>query len=362
MNQMLRRLLFVLVMSGSAFPVFALAPVTVATSLVKTGPIRESIAFSGQVKPFEEAWITTDVTGRVAKILVENGQPVKAGAPVVLLDADRLRIAVRMSEAGLGRAEAELKEKKKDFERRSILMEKKVLNEKAFDEAEAEAAKAGITVQSQKAALDLDRLNLERATIRAPIGGFFASRDVFLNQSVSPGMRLGKVIDIGRVYIDVKVPENQINRITIGQKASVNGSHTGSVAFIDPYGDESRSFLVRILVDNADLKLKPNMFVTGQIVLKELADVPLIPIDALTGPADAPVIYIIRNNKAVRLPVTPIAREKDWCAAREVEPGETIVTVGAENLADGTPVTVAASPEAPSAGVATAAATPAAAR
>jgi len=327
-------------------PVSAQMPVTVATSLVKPGSITESISFSGQVKPFEESWVTPDVTGRVAKILVENGQSVKAGAPIILLDAERLGLAVRMSEAGLKRAEAELKEKKKDFDRRAILMEKKVLNEKAFDEAEAEASKAEIAVQSQKSALDLDRLNLERATIRAPISGFFTSRNVFLNQSVTPGMVLGKVVDIGRVYIDARIPENQINKIAIGQKAAVNSSHGGTVAFVDLYGDESRSFLIRILVDNDDLKLKPNMFISGTIVLKEFAEVPLIPITALTGPTDAPVVYVVEGSKARRVPVTVIARDKERCAVREIRSGETIVTVGADNLSDGAEIKISAGPEA----------------
>lgn len=354
-----RILLLMAVMCCSHAALLAQVTVTVATSLVKSGSIREAISFSGQVKPYEESWVTPDVTGRVAKILVENGQAVKSGAPVVLLDADRLNIAVRMSEAGLRRAEAELKEKKKDFERRSILMEKKVLNEKAFDEAEAEATKAEIEVQSQKAALDLDRLNLDRTSIRAPISGFFTSRNVFLKQSVSPGMLLGKVVDIGRVYIDAKIPENQINRISIGQKAAVNSAHSGTVAFIDLYGDDSRSFLVRILVDNADLKLKPNMFISGTITLKEFTEVPLIPITALTGPADAPVVYVIEGTRARMVPVTVLARERDWCAAREIRVGDSIVTVGAENLTDGAEVRVTAGFEAADSGVASA---PAAAR
>ncbi len=327
-------------------PAHAQMPVTVATSLVKTGSITESISFSGQVKPFEESWVTPDVTGRVAKILAENGQAVKAGAPIILLDAERLALAVRMSEAGLKRAEAELKEKKKDFDRRAILMEKKVLNEKAFDEAEAEASKAEIAVQSQKSALDLDRLNLERATIRAPIGGFFTSRNVFLNQSVTPGMVLGKVVEIGRVYIDARIPENQINKIAIGQKAAVNSSHAGTVAFVDLYGDESRSFLVRILVDNADLKLKPNMFISGTIVLKEFPEVPLIPITALSGPTDAPVVYTVEGTKARRIPVTVLARDKERCAVREIRSGDTIVTVGTDNLSDGAEIQISAGPEA----------------
>jgi len=345
MNKIVCIIIAVLIIAAMSVPAFAQSPVTVATALVKSGPIREIISFSGQVKPYEEAWVTPDVTGRVAKILVENGQAVKAGAPVVLIESDRLALAVRMSEAGLRRAEAELKEKKKDFERRTILMEKKVLNEKAFDEAETEAAKAEIAMQSQKTALELDRLNLERATIRSPISGFLSSRDVFLNQSVSPGMRLGKVIDIGRVYVDVRIPENQINRISIGQKAAVNASHSGTVAFIDPYGDESRSFLIRILVDNADLKLKPNMFISGDIILRDLAGMPLIPITALTGPADSPAVYVIQGDKAKLISVTVLAREKDWCAVRELQAGDSIVTVGVENLTDGALVRVTDKPE-----------------
>ena len=331
----------------------AAAATTVVVKIIASGDLEERIPLSGEIRPYEEIHVSPDLGGRVEKIVVENGRPVKAGDPMIVIEHQRLQLAVDQAEISVRRAEQELRNKKKDFERRQILMAKKVLNEKAYDEAENDYIQARNALEAAKQALVLDRLNLERSTIRSPLSGVFVNRNVFLGQSVQPGMLLGKVVVLDKVYVEAKVPENRINRVKIGQRCSLENGASGTVAFVNLYGDESRSFLIRILVDNAQGQLKPNMFVKGDLVVGNYFQVPLVPIAAIAGTSDRPAVFVVVGNQARLRPIEVVARQGEIACVKGVEPGERIVTVGISGLADGAEVLVANDaerPETPGAG------------
>lgn len=328
----------------------AQAATTVAVQTVANGDLQETVPLSGEIRPFEELHVSPDLGGRVEKILVENGKPVKAGDPMIVIEHERLQLAVDQSEISVKRAEQDLRNKKKDFERRQILKEKKVLNEKAYDEAENDYIQAQNALSAAKQALVLDRLNLERSTIRSPLSGVFVNRSVFLGQSVQPGMLLGKVVVLDKVYVEAKVPENRINRVKIGQRCNLENGASGTVAFVNLYGDESRSFLTRILVDNAHGLLKPNMFVKGDLVVGNYVNVPLVPIAAIAGSSDQPAIFVVAGNKARLRPIEVIARQGEIACVKGIEAGERIVIVGISGLTDGAEVAVAGDAESPESG------------
>ncbi len=326
---------------------FAAVPVNVEP--VTFGSIRDMIGFSGEVKPFVEGFVTSDVSGRVDKILLENGDPVTEGGPIVLLEKERFQIAVQQAEAALQMAEQKEKETQRDFERNKVLADRKVINEKVFDLAETAFASAKSSVKQAKAALDLARLNLERATLKAPIGGFFVNRQVFPGQGISPGVVAGKVIDLRKVFIEVRIPENIIARIKPGQACSVEGGFQGKIAHVDLYADSSRSFLVKILVENPELKLKANMFLKGEIVLSTANEVPLVPIQALVSESGKTFVFSVVQGRGKKNQVTVVAREGSKAQVEGLDPSVPIVVVGQENLSDGTEVVIPkpAGPEQP---------------
>ncbi|HNV72202.1 MAG TPA: efflux RND transporter periplasmic adaptor subunit, partial [Candidatus Ozemobacteraceae bacterium] len=235
------------------------AAVTVVTQAVTTGDICERLAFSGEVKPFQEAIVSPDVSGMVEKVLVENGQPVKARQPLILLDRSRAVIALHQAEIQVKKAEQQVKESRSDFERNRILREKQVLNERAFEISESQFVNANNSLREASAGVELARLNLDRAAITAPFAGFFVNRQVFPGQWLTTGQPLGRVIDLTQAYIEARIPETHINRLRVGQECQIAGNTPGKVSFIDLYADSSRGFLIKILTGNPELRFKANM-------------------------------------------------------------------------------------------------------
>ena len=318
----------------------AIAQVAVSVAPARIGSISLMIPFSGEVKPFAEAILTPDVAGRVQQVTAENGQKVTAGEGLVILEKDRRLLEVRKAEVSIKTAQQKLDEARKDFERKKVLFDKKVLSDKVFDEAETAYLTAQSSLKHAQAVLDLEKLNLERSSIRAPISGFFTNRQVEPGQGVSSGMTLGTIIQIDKVKVVARIPETRINQVKIGQKVFIQNDGTGHVLFINPYGDTSRAFAVEIEVANPEQLLKPRMFVKGDIQAELFEDVPLVPTSSVIAEEGRQIVYVIEQEKVVRRVVEVIARHEGFCLVRPMMEGERVVTVGAAGLADGAAVAV----------------------
>ena len=138
------------------------AEVAVCVEPAQVGSIALQIAFSGEVKPFAEAYLTPDVGGRVERVSVENGQEVPAGEGLVFLEKERRSLEVRKAEVNLKMAQQRLDESKRDYERKKVLFDKKVLADKVFDEAETGFLTAQSAVKHAQTELDLEKLKLDK--------------------------------------------------------------------------------------------------------------------------------------------------------------------------------------------------------
>lgn len=310
------------------------AATNVRVATVKPGTIRETLAFTGETRPLVETFITADVAGRIEKILAENGDQIANGQTVITLEPERYRITLDQAEANLRMAEQKVKEASKDFERTRLLFEKKAINERVYETAETASINAANQQKQARSAFDLAKLNLDRCSLKAPIAGFFVNRQGFIGQGVMPGTILGKVVELKRLFVEARIPEHQIGLIKIGQECSF-ADRVGKVAHIDLYADPARSFLVKILLDNDDLRFKANMFVKGSLVLNEFHEVPLVPLAALVTESEKTFAFVADGARARRLPVEVVAREGDLVYARGLEAGQTIIVVGQHSLKDG---------------------------
>ncbi len=328
---------------GVTTPPPASAPITVTTKALTTGSIRDLLAFTGETRPFVETFATADLSGRIERILVENGDAVAAGQVVVTIERERYQIALDQAEAALRMAEQRAREARSDFERTKVLFERKAVNDKTFEAAETAAAMAASQVKQAQAAFDLAKLNLEQCNIRAAIAGYFVNRTGFIGQGVNPGTILGKVVELKRLFVEARIPEHQIRDIAVGQACLVE-DRTGRVAHIDLYADSGRGFLVKILVPNDDLHFKANMFVKGFVVRREYANVPLLPLEALLTDEQGTAVFVVEGGRARRQPVEVMAREGTHLYAKGVAIGQAVVVVGQHTLRNGDAVVLAERP------------------
>lgn len=313
----------------------ASAQVNVVTEEVGQATIQKLLRFTGETRPLVETYAAADVMGPVAKILVEDGQKVAKGQSLAIIDEVRFDIALRMAQASLDRAKQQLLEDQRDFERNKTLFDKSAITQKTFDMAETVFIKAKTNLKQAQADYDKAKLDLERCAIKAPIDGFFVDRSIDLGQAMNRGQNMGKVIYLDEIFVEAKIPENDIADIKIGQKCMIENQFAGEVAFINLYADNSRAFKVKMKVPNKDLRFKANMFVKGSIILEKYENVPTFPSRAIRNERGDQFVFIVEKGIARKISIDIIAQEGELTFARQIKTGTQIVTIGQDNLDDG---------------------------
>ena len=148
----------------------ALAPREVQLVTAEVREERPSVQLVGEIRAFDTVTISSEVGGKVDRVLVEVGDRVTAGTPLVEVDRETFRIYLHQAEANLAAANADLALAEKDLERKRDLRSDETIPQSTFDQAQAGNDLAAARVAAASAARDLAQRNFERSAIRAPAG------------------------------------------------------------------------------------------------------------------------------------------------------------------------------------------------
>jgi membrane fusion protein (multidrug efflux system) len=310
------------------------AVVPVEAAQVVAAPLSEQVTAIGTLLSDEAVTISSEIAGRIKEIHFQEGYPVEKGAPLVTLDDSVYR-------AQLADAEAKLKLAEQTHKRTSQLFSSKYATAQSADESASNLAVG-------TAAVELARVQLEKAHIVAPFSGIVGLRRVSAGEYVTAGQALVNLEAIDPVKADFRVPEKFLSAIRVGQiirlklDAFPGESFEGKVYAIDPRLDVSgRSLLVRAVVPNADRRLRPGLFarVTVLLQLKEAAL--SVPEQAIMPQGDSQFVFKIVDGK-VRLTkvVTGTRREGRVEIVDGLAAGDQVVTAGQLKIRDGVAVSV----------------------
>jgi len=273
------------------------------TPLITTFKVQEEafthyIELQGNVQTKQNVLVYPEVPGILKEVLVKEGQQVKKGQILAVIDDGGLAQQVLLSQTNEQLA-------KTTFER-----QKRLWNEKIGSEIQFLQAKASYT--SQKNATNQLKQQLKKFTVYAPFSGIID--DIFKEKGtvVAPGQRseLFRVINLSNMYIETDVPENYITSITKGKKVEVNFPILGKIVnskirqvgnFINP---TNRSFKIEVGVPNQDLDIKPNL--TAKLKLNDYTNIKaiLIPQSIISENAEGQqFIYVVKDKKENNLAV-----------------------------------------------------------
>jgi RND family efflux transporter MFP subunit len=245
---------------------------TVSVALPEQQSLPRRITASGSVAAWEQMSLGVELSGqRVAEVLVEVGDVVSAGQPLLTLDTRALQMDVRQAEAALAQAEANLTVASANARRGERLKQDQLIAASDADQLIAGELGASAQRQTARAQLDNARLRLGFATLRAPDDGVISQRLVQPGQVVSAGSELLSLIRKGRLEWRAELPENDLIRISPGVPVELRGPDGGAVAgqvrAVSPALD-ARS---RTGVVYADLPepgaLRAGMYAQGDLVL-----------------------------------------------------------------------------------------------
>jgi len=162
-------------------------------------------------------------------------------------------------------------------------------------------------VRQAEAGLEEVEINLEDSIVKSPISGTISQLNVESGELVSAGQPLLKVIDLEEMLVEIDLTAESVSRINLGDKVNVKPEimqHyiVGEVSTISPSADlESRTFKVKVKIDNPERRIKDGMFATVEITKGSSGDVVVVPIESVVNlNTDSPYLFVVENNRAVR--------------------------------------------------------------
>lgn len=321
------------------------------------------LALTSELPGRLEALRTADVRARVSGIVLERsfreGSDVRAGDVLYRIDAAPYRAAHDSARAAVARAEAAQLEAKLREERAQSLIGKKMISQQDFDSAMANARATQADVQAAKSALESARLNLEYATVRAPIAGRIGRALVTEGALVGQGeaTQLALIQQIHPLYVNFTQSSTELLRLRkaleagqlkgLGKHAEVqvvmeDGTvypHGGKLLFSDLAVDPATGTVaLRAEIPNPDGFLLPGMFVrvrVQQAVAEQGITVPQRGVQR--GPQGA-YVMVVRDGKVQTQPVTTGDAQGDvWVITDGLKGGEQVIVEGLQKVQPGAP-------------------------
>ncbi|MBG6219899.1 MULTISPECIES: efflux RND transporter periplasmic adaptor subunit [unclassified Janthinobacterium] len=338
-------------------PVHELAQGDVAA--INARALSISLPLAGSLTPVTQATIKAKVSGVIEETTLQEGQQVAKGQILVRLDAADLHARLTQQQAMLDEAQARLSMAAKNEANSQALLKQKYISQTAYDTTQNSVDLARASVKSAAAMLDIARIALADAVIRAPMAGIVSKRHLQAGEKVSPDMPVYTIVNLAQLTLEAPVPSAEIPRIKLGQDVhfKVDGfgarDFAGKVTRINPTTENgSRAMLVYIAVDNGDGALRGGMFAKGSIVTERSIVAPLVPLTAVRDEKQGPVVYALVNNKVVAQPVTLGLRndEEGYAEVRSgLVAGAKVIVARLDGVKPGHSVTFAAQPGTPAA-------------
>ena len=363
---------------------------TVTISNVVMGEFNDYIRISGRVQPMTTIQLSPQEGGIVEKILIEEGSPVKAGDPILILNNDNLDLQILNSEAELAEKEnilrntqIQMEQQKLDvrqnvleygmqvdrlrraYEQQKALYEDKLIAKEEYLKAEedyrlakqkydlmAERSKQdslyrGTQIDRMEESLENMQLNMSmirrrksNLIVKAPIDGELGLLDVVLGQSIAAGTKIGQINSVGTYKVEAQIDEHYIDRVIAGLEATFERQgETYSTVIRKVYPE------VRDGKFKADFKFdgeQPDNIRAGQtyylnLQLGQPEEAVIIPRGTFYQKTGGKWIYVVNKEgtKAIKREIRIGRQNPQYYEVLEgLEPGERVITSGYDTYGD----------------------------
>lgn len=332
----------------------AAVPVTVGTVVQKPMPI--DIQVIGTVEAYTNVAVHAQLTGQLETVSFREGDDVKKGQVLFTLDHRPLEAALQQAQATLDRDLAQAANAKSQVARYRDLLSRGIATREQVDQINTNAAALDATVGSDRAAVENAKVQLQYATIAAPIGGRTGALMVHAGNLVRANdtMPLVVINQVTPIYVTFGIPESQLPALKRYMAAGTlhvdarppNDTappSSGHITFVDNAVDATTATIrIKGTFANEDRRLWPGQFVNVVVTLTSEPDALVVPAGAVQIGQQGQYVFVVKPDQTVDLrPVTTKRSDGvETVIATGLKAGDTVVTDGQLRLVAGTRITV----------------------
>ena len=311
---------------------------------IKPRGLVDVVRFTGTTQPIDQTIVKSRVAGRLADVMVREGDRVTAGQVIARFETIELQAKVNERQSALEAARADARWTARDRNDKETLANRNIVSQSAADQARATAENRASMVAVAEAQLEVARKNLADAEVRAPFDGVVGERIANQGESLPIDGRIVALLDTSRVEILAQMPAADVVRMKVGQVATVTlegfGDRTfdGKITRISPTTQAgSRSIPVYVEVTDRHDALRGGLFASGSVMVQEKSHALAVPAPAMRKDDQGDYVLAVENGELVRKPVGAVRTwsRGELVEVKGLESGMTIVSAPLPGLTAG---------------------------
>jgi RND family efflux transporter MFP subunit len=284
------------------------AEVEVEVMALQLRPWRQRINTYGRIVSAEKVVIGVEIAGTIASVHFHEGQQIKVGQTLVLMDARKQKLRLERANANVATARIEREKAHGTYRRQQTLLGRQVIAEETYQQSEANYHAARARLEQAKAAQKLAQQELEDLTLISPVDGTVESESIEPGQRVRPGDTLALIQTTDSLQVITYVRENEVNLLRLGDVAPVQSPGVPGRTYqarIESVGNtadpRTGNFPVKLRIDNADALLREGMSAQVELHSRQDEQRLAIPSGAVTDRDRQHVVFVERDERAVRI-------------------------------------------------------------
>ena len=328
--------------------------VSVAVAKVEKQDMPVYLVGLGSVTAFYTANIKSRVDGQIMRVNFQEGQIVKEGDLLILIDPRPYQVQLEQMQAQLFKDQATLRDARLNLDRYTTLIPSGSIAQQQVDTQKSLADQLDGQVRTDQAQIDNAKLQLIYCNITAPFTGRVGLRQVDPGNIVhaadtNPMLILTQLQPIAVIFT---LPEDQLPTVSQHMKNSTllveaysrdnqTKLATGKLQTIDNQIDQTTGTAkLKAVFDNKDNQLWPNQFVNANLLLETRKDSTVLPTAAILRGPQGTFVYLVKSDKTVeaRTVTVSIAQGNNTAIASGLNPGDTVVTDGQDKLQTGSKI------------------------
>lgn len=323
-------------------------PAKVVTAKVVRQEVAENQSVIGTLYYERVSHVSTEVAGLVESVLVNEGDYIKKGAPLIRLNIEILEKEIALIRIRIEQIQLRIQHSEKNYQRMKELYSKGGVSEKSYEDALYTYQDLQKEKQVTQETLEKFLIQKRRSVIKAPFDGVVLEKNIDSGDWVQQGRQLVRIGATNELFVKAPVAETLLKFVTRGQKVPVtihafDQELTGTIEDVSPIADaKTKNIFLKIKISPLK-QVAENMSATVFVPVSTKRKLSIIPRDALVKFQGKDFVYTVKEKKAAILPVNIVTYLGDTVGVDNpyIVAGMSVVVEGNERLRPDQPVTVA---------------------
>ncbi|WP_347453016.1 efflux RND transporter periplasmic adaptor subunit [Acinetobacter thermotolerans] len=299
---------------------------------VKTGNAVQRTTFTGTIRAVNQSSIQAQVTATATSVNAQVGQRVQKGQILVRLNNQDNAARLAQAQANRASAQAQANQARLMMERKQRLLNQGFISQAEYEQSRVDYQTQLENVRAQQANVDIAQKADRDGIITSPISGVITQRQVEPGQTVTAGQTLFEIVDPDQLEIQAKIPSEMQADLKVDSKIEyrIQGNPnllTAVISRISPIADQASRQIEFFARPNETItSLSIGAFVDGEILSSRQVAGQLIPLDTIRDIQNKPYVWVIRQNKIMKLNVEVLDQRynDNLAVVRGLEAGDQV--------------------------------------